>query len=115
VNGYLFYRIVRGYVRMAQKTRHRPAAPSDGWGTVLLDDEEVANPAILRAEAESYAAAFCHADHATLHEVHGCANGGFAVLKMACLEAATLCNAGSTEKPIIRRLLEFALKELGAE
>lgn len=111
-NAHLRNQIVRGYHILAESARYRPAAPSDGCGSVLLDDKELRDPGILRDEATRYAIAFCEADEAMLHEVHGCVHSGLGIVQMLALEAATLCNAGSDAEPFIRRILELAIERL---
>lgn len=102
----------QAYLTMAQKARYRPEAPSDGLGNVLLDEDELADSAILADEADRFADAFAQGDQEMQHVTIGCVHFPFAKAQVYLLEAAKLCCAGHTAAPTIRQLLTLAAAEM---
>src|SRR5260370_40836770 len=51
-------RIREAYLKMAEEAHYRPAAPSDGFGSTYLSNEELSDSNRLEEEASGYATAF---------------------------------------------------------
>lgn len=106
-------RLIRdAYLRMA--TAYRPGAPSDGFGQVLLDDNERTDPVRLEMEAWFEAARWYDDDERMEFTVHGCPDYRNIVAMWLALQAAQVCCGGSHFR-IIRRLLELAIEALPPE
>jgi hypothetical protein len=104
-----FDRYRTAYLAMARKARYRPAAPSDGCGHILLDEDEIKDRSLLEAEARKYAVRFVGFDDEMEYHI-GCpdfsGNRAFCYL----IEAA---NALCSPKPkLVKALIELAMKEL---
>lgn len=102
-------RIREAYLIMA-KAEYRPAAPGDGMGSVNLTPEQLADDAILQAEADQYANEFIKEED----------NGGMFTIGVSkyesnralvfTIEAARLMCGGANEEAM--ELLRYAKEEL---
>lgn len=100
------------YVRMA-RAAYRPQAPSDGFGHILLDEEQLADPVRLEIESWEAARAFFEADARLSFVVSGCTDGRLAATMYLALEAAQMC-CGGTSGGNLRKVLELAIDALPA-
>jgi|SRR5580765_3506280 len=100
-----FENIADAYRAMAKEAHYRPMAPSDGWGNITADLEDLD----LNAEADEYAARF-RAEEDTCSFYIGCTDYRLAKATVYSIEAARLL-CGVAREPA-RRLLTMALAEL---
>lgn len=104
-----FARIREAYLNMATEGRYRPQAPGDGMGSVDLNEEELADPALLDQEASEYAARFIKAEDAGQFDI-GISNYQTNRALVYVIEAAkSLCGG---QNQVSLRLLEMAIKEI---
>jgi len=106
-----FDRIREAYLRMARDAKFRPAAPGDGFGTVLLSDEQAKDEARLEAEATKYATEFIEEENTRKFNIgvsNGVTNRAFAYT----IEAARLlCGMGDSAL-YAKKLLQFAIDDI---
>jgi hypothetical protein len=112
ITDYKTQQFFRAYIRMAREARIRMQAPSDGLGTVMLTDEELTDPLVLRNEAMEYASEMVAADEKTHYELFGCTHGPWTQAFAFTLQAAELMFSGAGAEPTISRLLQMALDEM---
>ena len=98
------------YIQMAN-TGYRPAAPSDGFGTILLTAEEMEDVRRLKKEAQKYAQKFAACDDAMSHYV-GCSDFRSGRALVYTVEAARLMNEGPAGWKWAKCLLRMATDEL---
>jgi hypothetical protein len=102
-------RICQAYVRMAHEARYRPAAPSDGWGSIQLSAEELNDPHILDAEAREYAERFIREENRRQFYI-GCSKWSTNRALVFTIEAArALCECADEHA---LRLLRMATDEV---
>lgn len=102
----------KGY-RMLAELGYRPAAPSDGFGTITVSDEALN----LEAEARRYAEEFARMDDSQVWDA-GCTHWEFSPSAVLALEAFRLMNAGRIwslgrpdDKGLVPSLLRRAAEE----
>src|ERR1700680_1686531 len=106
-----FTRIREAYINMVTEGRYRPQAPSDGMGTVLLTEEELADPQVLAEEASDYAATFIRQETSSRFDI-GTSNYSTNRALVYTIEAAkNLCGAADH---VALKLLKMAIKEIEA-
>jgi hypothetical protein len=98
------------YLRMVSHAKYRPEAPSDGWGHILLSQEQVADTIRLEMEAWLASLRWHHEDEQLSFSVTGCPDYRCTATMYFALQAAQLCCSGPN--PCIRRVLELALEAL---
>lgn len=106
-----FERIRDVYLEMAREANYRPAAPGDGLGSVQLTDEELKNPAILKAEAEKYAAGFIDEEDGGGFHI-GVSNYQTNQVLVLVIEAARLLCAAEDQRAL--KLLDLGVAKLRA-
>jgi hypothetical protein len=84
-----FERYREAYLEMAQRTKYRPGAPSDGCGHIMMSAEEFDDPNILEREARKYAKAFLKQDDDMEYPI-GCPNGAVNKAFFYVIEARAL-------------------------
>lgn len=96
----------KGY-RMLAELGYRPAAPSDGHGTIAVPGQELD----VDIEAREYARRFEEMDQSTQWEA-GCTDWRFAPAAVLAFEAFSLMNAGTgVPADLVPRLLRRAAEE----
>jgi hypothetical protein len=103
-------RFAQAYLMMA-RAKYRPAAPSDGFGNIHLDDEEYNDEARLYREAVDYALHFNNEEDSDVFHI-GCSNWGTNRAFILSIEAARLLASGSDGDEYALRLLRLAIKEI---
>jgi hypothetical protein len=107
-----FERYRAAYLEMAAQAHYRPAAPNDGCGNILLDDDELADPARLHREAQKYALRFVAQDDKMEYSI-GCPDGKGNRAFCYIIEAANaLC---APEPKLAIKLLKMAVAEVDRE
>ena len=98
---------------MAQRSKYRPAAPSDGFGNIQMSAEDLRDPEILDREATKYALRFLAEDD-RMEYAMGCPHGDFNKAFFYAIEVARLlCGGVGAERPAIE-LLKMAIEEIEA-
>jgi hypothetical protein len=105
-------RFAQAYLMMA-RAGYRPAAPSDGLGTILLSREQFADRKRLDQEAVKYAVAFEREEDNDSFDI-GCSNYTTNRAFVLCIEAARLLCEGNADK-LALRLLDLATTEIKAK
>jgi hypothetical protein len=103
--------IMPAYLDLWAEAKYRFGAPSDGWGNLLLDDDQLADPVRLEIEAWCAARQFIEADDQLTFEMRGCSHFEHAKTMFLAFQAAQLC-CGGVPHVVIRRVLELAIKAL---
>jgi hypothetical protein len=99
--------LCNAYVEMANEANYRPAAPSDGFGHIMLTDEQLDDQNIFDKEAEAYAEAF-NKENLDFHI--GCCSLCHLRALVYMIEAArTLCGG---KEALTQKLLRMAAKEI---
>lgn len=106
----MFKAVEDAYLEMA--AHYRPNAPSDGFGHIQLEPEELKDQARLKREAKEAAEQFARSDQNYLFQVHGCPDGRLVATMYLALQAAQMCCGGPGK---IRKVLELALAALPPE
>lgn len=106
----MFKAVEAAYLKMAGV--YRPEAPSDGFGYIQLEPEEMKDPERLQREAQAAAEKFVRADQSYLFEVKGCPDGRLVATMYLALQAAQMCCGGPGK---IRKVLELAIAALPPE
>jgi hypothetical protein len=96
---------------VAAKPSYRPEAPSDGFGQIDLDDDQLEDPVRLEMEAIWAARQFYDDDEKMIFETNGCTDGRLAATMYLALQAAQRC-CGGISGGRIRKILELALAAL---
>ena len=112
MNNWRQKRFAEAYREMWSKARYRPSAPSDGFGTIMIDDEQLEDERILADEASRYAEDFDKQDDTYEFKILGCTNGEYNRLIVYFLNAAQLCCGGTDTLPFIKKLAELSIKEI---
>jgi len=107
-------RFAEAYIEMANKARFRPEAPSDGFGTALLDEAELQSESVLHEEAARYATGLAKQDDKGDFDLSGCTNFEQNRLFVYLLNAARLCFSGNVTLPTIKSLLKLANDEIAS-
>jgi hypothetical protein len=101
--------IENAYREMADKARYRPTAPSDGFGNIIVPDEELN----LDAEAKEYAEFWWKEENGCVFNI-GCCSFDTRPATIYAIEAARLmCGGSATNRPALL-LLKMAVKQLEA-
>lgn len=103
--------VMPAYLDLCEKAKYRFGAPSDGWGNILLDADQLADPVRLEIEAWCAARQFIEADDQHTFELRGCAHYEHARTMFLAFQAAQLCCSGAPHA-MIRRVLELAIEAL---
>lgn len=112
MSAWRFERYRTAYHAMWQKARYRPAGPSDGMGSLLLNDDELRDPLRLESEARKFAADFVQQDDEREYLL-GCPDGRGNRAFCYTIEAArALC---SPDPDLAEDLLKMALDEIAKE
>lgn len=101
------------YLKMAAMAKYRPEAPSDGWGHIMLDDDQLNDPVRLEMEAWLAARKWYEDDYRHEFIISGCSDARLAKTMYLALQAAQLCCSGPN--PCIKPILEMAIKALPRE
>jgi hypothetical protein len=107
-----FKRIASAYWSMAQQAKYRPAAPGDGCGWISLTTAQLADTALLYAEAQRYAEQFIEEEDSLKFRV-GISNYTTNRALVYTIEAARLLCAG--EDDLALKLLKMAAVEVESE
>ena len=105
-----YMRFAEAYVAMAG-AKYRPAAPGDGYGSINLTDEQMADPDVLAAEAVRYAVRFCREDDQCMFNL-GCTDYTTNRASVFAIEAARLLATGIDGRPFALKLLNLATREI---
>src|SRR5258705_12552029 len=81
-------RYAETYLMMA-RAKYRPAAPGDGFGAIMLSDEQLADADRLYLEAVKYAVMFCREEDSNRFYI-GCSNFSTNPAFILLIEAARL-------------------------
>ncbi len=100
------------YIKMATHAKYRPGAPSDGFGTILLEENELMDSNLLKKEALNYALDFSKQDNNTEFVIDGCTDFELAPITIWALEIAKVSCSGSGSAVIIKKLTELINKHL---
>lgn len=104
-------RFAEAYLAMWRRARYRPAAPSDGCGTILLTPEELDDPARLAREAEAYARAFNREEDGLSFRI-GCSDFRTNRAFVFVVDAARLLASGPDGNPFALKLLDMAIRDV---
>lgn len=102
------------YLAMAEQAKYRPAAPSDGFGHIRLELEELRNPERLLAEATKYAIEFSAEEDTDTFWI-GVSDFRTAKAFMWAIEAARCLASGDGGNEAAVKLLRMAAKEVAAQ
>lgn len=105
-------RLVEAYLEMAKTAKFRPEAPSDGFGNIMLEPEELEDGDILAAEAERYAKRLIQQENQSKIAIIGCTNGSYNKLFVYLLNAAQMCCGTSDSFPFLKRLVKMSMDEV---
>lgn len=100
--------VVGAYKLMAEKARYRPQAPSDGFGHITVDLDELD----IDQEARKYAQAFWDQED-DLYWFIGCANYSQRTAMVYLVEAARACCSSNPD--LAKDLVELAREELAPQ
>jgi len=106
-----FKPVMQAYLDMWARAKYRPGAPSDGFGNIMLGDDQLADPVRLEMEAWIAAREFFKADEKVVFEVMGCSHDSHARTMFLALHAAQLC-CGGVPSSLIRQVLELTIEAL---
>jgi hypothetical protein len=99
--------VAGAYKLMAERARYRPAAPSDGMGSITVPPEELN----LERESLQYAARWWEEEDN--HKFHvGCCNHSTRPATIFAIEAARLMCAGHSANKTALELLQLAVEQL---
>jgi hypothetical protein len=105
-----YMRFAEAYVAMAG-AKYRPAAPGDGYGSINLTDEQMADPDVLAAEAVRYAVRFGREDDECMFNL-GCTDYATNRASVFAIEAVRLLAGGTDGQPYALKLLSLATREI---
>jgi hypothetical protein len=105
-------RYAETYLMMA-RTKYRPAAPGDGFGAIMLSDEQLADADRLYLEAVKYAVTFCREEDSNRFYI-GCSNFSTNRAFILSIEAARLLASGNDGNSYALQMLDLARAEIKA-
>jgi hypothetical protein len=104
-------RFRRAYLLMASEAKYRPQAPSDGFGNIQLELDEVRDLERLWAEVTEYALRFSAEEDSHSFWV-GCSDYRTSRSFVWSIEAARLLASGDGGREAALKLLRMAAKEV---
>ncbi len=105
-------RYAETYLMMA-RAKYRPAAPGDGFGAIMLSDEQLADADRLYLEAVKYAVTFCREEDSNRFYI-GCSNFSTNRAFILSIEAARLLASGNEGNSYALQMLRLASTEIKA-
>jgi hypothetical protein len=99
------------YLQMARKAHYRPAAPSDGFGHVMLTRQQCADPDRLEEEATKYAHSFNAEEDERTFNI-GCSDFRTNRAFIWTIEAARQLASGLDGSTVALKLLAMASDEV---
>ena len=106
------WRYATAYLEMARVARYRPQAPEDGFGNVLLSQEQCKDPDRLERETLDYVKRFVAEEDERMFRI-GCTNFATNRAFIWVLEAARSLCGGADDLAL--QLLEMAVQEIRDE